>query len=441
MTETVTECLWDRRYLLRREIARGGMCVVHAAEHAFTGRLVAIKMPSSDHYDRESILRRVQREARALELCRHPNVVEILDAGITPGESTYIVMEMLEGRTLEGLLAARHTLSIEETVSIGRQLCDALHHLSRHGIVHRDIKANNLIISRDTAGIETLKLIDFGIARIDRDPAGSQAQRITKMDEILGTPEYMAPEQMMMRPVDHRADIYGAAATLFECLTGTVPYPGQFGDILMRIHTEPVPSIRAMRPEVPAALAAVVERGLAREPEERFPDAFSFGLALVRASGCGLQPTALLGAPPAAPVNVASAYRLDASPSTTAVSQQRRRKFDRLPYVTPIRMAHGELVTYGRTEDISEGGLLALAVRPFPIGETIEVNFASPVTGTPQRLAAVVRWVRESSKAKQAIGLEFEWVDETLRAEIDAYARICRAPGLQGEVSRSDTSA
>lgn len=426
MTESVTECLWDRRYLLRREIARGGMCTVHAAEHAFTGRQVAIKTPSHGHHDRESIMRRIRREARALELCRHPNVVEILDAGLTPGESTYIVMEMLEGRTLEGILAARQTLGIEDTVSIGRQLCDALHCLSRHGIVHRDVKASNLVISRDAAGTEALKLIDFGIALMERDPSGSPVEKITKMDELLGTPEYMAPEQMMMRALDQRTDVYGAAATLFECLTGTVPYPGQFGDILMRMHTEPVPSIRAVRPEVPAELAAVIERGLARDPEDRYPDAFSFGMALVRATGAGLQPTALLGAGPGTPVDVASAIRQTSRPATTAVSQQRRRKFDRVPYVTPIRMVCGDLITYGRTEDISEGGVLALALRAYPIGERVDLDFAAPMTGSTRSFGAVVRWVRESSKAKYAIGLEFEFVDDSLRAEIAAWARSGR---------------
>lgn len=425
MTENATDCLWDGRYLLRREIARGGMCTVHAAEHAFTGRAVAIKIPATDHFDRHSIMLRMQREARALELCRHPNVVEIVDAGVTPGGSAYVVMEMLEGRTVEGILAARRMLGIDDTVAIGRQLCDALQGLSRQGVVHRDVKTNNLVISRDATGVETVKLIDFGIARVDLDPGRNPGPKVTKVDELIGTPEYMAPEQMMMRPVDHRADIYSAAVTLFECLTGTVPYPGEFGDVLLRIHTEPVPSIRAIRPEVPPELAAVVERGLARDPAERFPDALTFGLALVRAAGVGLAPTALLGPPPATPIDVATALR-SATARATTVPSQRRRKFERSPYVTPIRLTSGDIITYGRTEDISEGGLLALTVRAYPVGEKVRVDFASPVSGRSRSLDTVVRWVRESTKAKFAIGLEFESVDEGLLSEISSYVQTER---------------
>lgn len=423
MSEKETECLWDGRYFIRREIARGGMCRVHAAEHAFTGRMVAIKAPAPDHYDRDAIMLRIRREAQTLELCRHPNVVEILDAGVTPGCSAYIVMEMLEGRTVEGILAARRTLSVADTVSIGRQLCDALARISRHGIVHRDVKSNNLIVTKDGSGAETLKLIDFGIAHISQDCVLPALPKLTKLDELLGTPEYMAPEQMLLRPVDHRADIYGAAATLFECLTGSVPYPGQFGEILMRLHTEPVPSIRRMRPDISPQLAAVIEKGLAREPEDRYPDALSFGVALVEAAGVGLQPTNLLGLPRPAPSDVASLRRTDPPEPPPPPTGLSRRRFARIPFVSPVRLTCGSQMTFGRTEDISEGGLLVLAVRPYPLDESILLDFSAPISGRPVSLVSRVRWVREAAKERFAIGLEFEAVDEVLLAEVAALAQ------------------
>ena len=157
----------DTRYELRRLIARGGMGLVFEAHHRFTRRAVALKLLPDEVRGQKEMRGRLLREAHALTAVRHPHIVEVLDAGVCAEHGPYVVMEMLDGRTLDGILAARRRLSIEDVVQVGRQVCDAVAHANSRGVVHRDLKPSNFFVARNEIGEETVKLIDLGVAALD----------------------------------------------------------------------------------------------------------------------------------------------------------------------------------------------------------------------------------------------------------------------------------
>src|ERR1019366_2577026 len=264
----------------------------------------------------------------------------------------YVVLEMLEGRTLDGILAARRRLSIADTVQVARQLCDAVAHANARGVVHRDVKPSNVFIARNEIGEETVKLIDLGVAAVSEDKLEENDRKITKAHEVVGTPEYMAPEQLWGRAVDARTDVYAIAMSLFECLTGEVPYVGSYPDVLAQVSnaTGP-PSVRDARADVPPALAVVIETALEKEPSSRFQTAAELGRALVAASGLVPGRSALLyayseEAPDSAdeegPARAIKLVRSEARrvgddrPSAPGPPSSRRRLFVRAPYVTPV---------------------------------------------------------------------------------------------------------
>src|ERR1700722_7703025 len=187
----------DGRYQLLRDLGRGAAGAVHEARHLFTGRLVAVKVlvPQVRREEHEEMRERLRREAQMLASIRHPGVVEVLDGSLTDGGVAYIVLEMLEGRTLEGLLTARRTLSLADTVGVGLQLCDALQAVHRAGVVHRDVKPGNVIVLHDAVG-ERIKLLDFGIAKLQDEGLDD---KLTAAGFVLGTPAYMAPARLLGR--------------------------------------------------------------------------------------------------------------------------------------------------------------------------------------------------------------------------------------------------
>jgi len=431
----------DRRYRLKREIARGGAGAVFEAEHLFTARSVAIKLLIAEQAGMTESRQRLLLEARALTAARHPGIVLGLDAGETEDGTPYLVMELLEGRTLEGILAVRRKVGVADAVYLGMQLCDALAAAHEHGILHRDIKPSNVFISRNDSGREVAKIFDFGIARVDQ-----LQTKLTQQGAVLGTPEYMAPEQLLARDdVDGRCDIYALGVTLYESLTSVVPFEGNFGEVLLKVSTEPMPSLIKRCPELPRELELVLEKALARDPNDRFGSARLFAEALSQVPTGEAQPTSLLGirapVPPPLPVRgvvrgaVAPAPakvppRPDPSPqgavpaipgasSTSSAGMPAvppplpvapsRRRFARAPYVTPARIlrANGSTLD-GRSEDISVGGLLVLAPQAFEHEERVKVRFALPITGKLLEVPAIARWVKLARGSGGAVGLEFQ---------------------------------
>lgn len=421
----------DGRYELVRLIARGGMGLVFEAVHSFTGRTVALKLLAEGPAARDAMLERVRREARALAALRHPNVVELFDAGENERSGPFLVMELVEGRPLDGILAARRKLAPFDAALVGRQVADALAFAHRRGVLHRDVKPTNVFVARDALGRERVKVIDFGIAWTQ---AALASPRLTQESELLGTPVYMAPEQLMGAGVDARSDVYGLGATLYECLTGAPPYAGTYPEVLVQVgRGERAKPVRALAPEVPEALAAAVERALAHRPEDRFPDAGVFASTLGVILGLEPDADAVVDSDPAArrggfvrldllgpKVSAAPAAVVAAPRPLPSPSAAQRRRHVRAPYVTEalVLRADGTPIE-GRTEDVSEGGVLVATTETCALGERVRVRFALP--GSTQMLAldGVVRWARQA-RAKVLLGIELVEVTDEARAALAA---------------------
>jgi serine/threonine protein kinase len=413
------------------------MGCVFEAEHRFTRRTVAIKLLSAQSMHRESHRSRLVREAHALASVRHPGFVEVLDAGMSDELGPYVVLEMLEGRSLDGILASRQRLSIPTAVQIGRRICEALAFAHARGVVHRDIKPTNIFIARSDTGQETVKLLDLGIAQMDAAAAEFPGVKITHADELLGTPEYMAPEQIFGQAVDRRCDVYSTAITIFECLTGAVPYVGSYPQVLLQVGTASAPpSVREACPHVSPALAAVLERALAKEPEDRYATAGDFGRALAQAFPMEDQPLALISdasvaaresihvtvSIPAEPISgVTRTVHPAAAPAVPPPLPARQRSHARAPYVTPaVVFDSNGAVLDARSEDISVGGILVTAARDLRLGEKLRIRFALPGTGAAAILQGVVRWTRPA-RGRTAMGIEFTDASPAIQFAIQSF--------------------
>jgi serine/threonine protein kinase len=408
------------RYELRRELGRGAGGLVFEAIHQLTQRVVALKILSPD-IPRSQIREqstRLLREARALAAIRHSGVVEVLDAGLLEDGSPFIVLEKLDGRTLESFLTTRGKISREDAVAVGLQLAEALDTLHHAGIVHRDLKPGNVFIVRDRDAIERVKLLDFGIAQV----ASAGEDKLTGLGALIGTPAYMAPEQLLALDVDHRADVYALGVTVFECMTGHLPYEGNYQSVLLQVCSEDtrVPKVTDFAPEIGPDLARVVHRAITRKITDRTPTALDFGRELYEALPSARSRTFLLGPPPMPRFGP----RMQPGPATA-----QRRRSPRAPYVTPVQLlSESAAVIEGRSEDISEGGVLVLCHDPVTQGEIATVRLALPIGGKMVSCKAHVRWIRAARpnepEGPRAIGLEFIDAPEPMRASIASYVLL-----------------
>ncbi|HTB75352.1 MAG TPA: serine/threonine-protein kinase [Polyangiaceae bacterium] len=439
MTEALVGETVDTRYELRRLIAHGGMGLVFEAAHRFTRRIVALKLLPDDLRAQKEARGRLLREAHALTAVRHPGFVEVLDAGVCAANGPYVVLEMLEGRTLDGILAARRRLSIADAVQIGRQVCDALAHAHARGVVHRDLKPSNIFVARNEIGDEMVKLIDLGVAAVAQEQLADRDRKLTAAHEVLGTPEYMAPEQLWGRAIDARTDVYALGMTLYECLTGEVPYTGSYPDVLVQVsNASAPPSVRERRADVPPALAVVIENALEKDAAARFQSVMELSRALVAASGLPAAASALLSVSDddgpdseredqtepeiklvkkkkAPPKGAAPDDRPSAPGSGPVSGPSQKRHFVRAPYVTPVSLVLPDGASVeARSEEISEEGMLVVSPMHFPLGAPLAVRFASPLTGEMIAIDASVRWTRDG-RGKSAVGLEFVTVPPVLR--------------------------
>ncbi|MGB5812891.1 MAG: serine/threonine-protein kinase, partial [Polyangiales bacterium] len=253
------------KYRLGREVGVGGVATVYQATHIWTEREVAVKVLDSTlpHFDqlREGFL----QEARATVQLDHPNVVDILDMGQDDPETVFLVMELIEGFTLRELLTAQGPLSSEDTGAVLRPLMDALEKAHELGIVHRDFKPENIMLSADSNGRLVPKLLDFGVAAILRD-FGSRGPSGTH-DLIVGTPEYMAPEQVSndRAHIGPQTDVWGVGVVWYECLTGRCPFGGETSEeILHAVWNDPIDFAG-----LPEAFVPVLKDALIRHPELR----------------------------------------------------------------------------------------------------------------------------------------------------------------------------
>jgi eukaryotic-like serine/threonine-protein kinase len=439
----------DTRYEVRRLVARGGIGLVYEAQHRITRRLVAIKTLQDDIRASKEARARLRREALALTVVRHPGFVEVLDAGVCGDHGPYLVMEMLDGRSLDGILAARHHLPVADAVQVGLQLCDALAHAHAQGVLHRDLKPANFFIARGERGGEVVKVLDLGVAAVGSDQLEGRDLEITGQGGLVGTLEYMAPEQLFGGPQDTRTDIYGIGMSLFECLTGEVPYSGTYAQVVAGVSkAATAPRVRQRRPEVSSALSAVVERALAKEPADRFPSASDVARALVAAAGLTPGPSCLLppfGFTPGVgegaraeraielvrkkPFVAAAVARAGAGSARDKTATQERQVI-RVPYVTPVVLVADGQEIEARCEEISESGMLVVSSSVLEERASLEVRFATPVAGEMTHLRADVRWVT-SGRGRCAIGLEFAEASEPVRRILAQYSQQFTGDGVR----------
>jgi serine/threonine-protein kinase len=266
------------KYRLVRFLAGGGMGVVYEAQHAVVRRRFAVKFLRRDFSERREILLRFQREAEAAGALESENVTAAVDFGIADDGSPYIVMEFLVGESLEALLAREKRLAVTRAADLVSQACRGIAAAHAAGIVHRDLKPHNLYVCRRQDGTDLVKVLDFGIAKLEAFDDGLA----TRTGLVLGTPAYMSPEQARGdKTVDARADVYGLGAILYQLLSGEKPHPGaSHNAILHHIATQPPVPLRAEQLALPAALVAVIDRSLASDLEARFPSAEALAEAL-----------------------------------------------------------------------------------------------------------------------------------------------------------------
>jgi beta-lactam-binding protein with PASTA domain/predicted Ser/Thr protein kinase len=262
VSDTLIGTLFDGRYQVLRKLGAGGMANVYLAEDQELGRRVAIKILNDRHAGDEQFVERFRREAKNAAALSHPNIVSIYDRGEAEG-TYYIAMEYLDGRSLKELIVQRGPAPITVAVEYARQILSALRFAHRHGIVHRDIKPHNVLV--DAEG--RVKVTDFGIAR-----AG--ASQMTEAGSIVGTAQYLSPEQARGSDVDQRSDLYSLGIVLYELLTGSLPFNGDTPVEIAMKHLSTVPEVPSVRrPEIPRDLDLIVMRALAKDPDDRYQSA------------------------------------------------------------------------------------------------------------------------------------------------------------------------
>ncbi|MCW5745586.1 MAG: serine/threonine protein kinase [Alphaproteobacteria bacterium] len=322
------------RYIVESTIGRGAMGVIYRAHDPLIDRAVALKLVRADLLEgdeRNDYIERFQREAQAAARCAHANIVAIYDYALHEN-NPFLTMEYVNGKSLAQVVERGRGLSIDLAVRIAHQMLDALACAHGHGVVHRDIKPGNVLIGGDGR----VKVTDFGISRV----GGSS---LTQTGALIGTPNYMSPEQCRGESVDTRSDLFSTGAVFYELLTGELPFPGQnFHEIAYQLlYGAPVPLAQRLQ-SVPPSLAAFMDTALARDPARRFETAAKMSIALVEATR-GIGPEQAFEAPTAI---------LQMTTESTA------------PYVAEIerRLAHyvGPIASYlvrsasGRTTSLEE---------------------------------------------------------------------------------------
>jgi len=285
-----------RNYVIREHLGGGGMASVYRGEHVTLGRPVAIKVLSRALTTKLSVVVRFLQEARASSKVRHENVVEVTDFGETEHGRPFMVMEYLEGESLAHTLRREGPLPWERARPMLVQLLAALQAAHEHGVIHRDMKPENVFRISRMGSDDFLKVFDFGIAKVLLGDDGSPAKPLTIEGQILGTPAYMSPEQCLGDPVDARTDLYAVGVIAYEMLTGRAPFEGKETSKLLydQVYSAVPPMSQVAPPgvKIDRRVEALVLRVLAKDREERFTTAQEFAEALLAGdtSSSGLLP-------------------------------------------------------------------------------------------------------------------------------------------------------
>ncbi|MGH7598764.1 MAG: SUMF1/EgtB/PvdO family nonheme iron enzyme [bacterium] len=255
----------DKKYRLEGKLGEGGMGSVFRARRLFIDDFVAIKFVRPEVLVNPEFRRRFYQEARVAARIKHPNVVTVYDFGETPDGLVYLVMEFLEGMSLGELLKTNGPLDLEHTIAIGLQICEALYCMHENNVIHRDLKPDNIMLIQDGKGVEVVKVVDFGVAKLLESNA-----RLTRYQARIGSPVYCSPEQYLGETVDHRTDLYGLGIVFYECLAGRVPFDAMNETELRAAILHKMPSrLDENISGVSGHMAELVQWLLAKSPDNR----------------------------------------------------------------------------------------------------------------------------------------------------------------------------
>lgn len=400
------------RYLIERELGEGGMGRVYLGRHVRLPQQVAVKVMRPDLLTDPAAVARFTREAANASRIEHERVARVYDFGQTADSRVYLAMEFVRGRTLRSLLADEGPLTLGRTVALVRQVADGLDEAHRLGIVHRDLKPDNIMVGSGPAGEDRCKIVDFGIAKAIAGAHGGGDGRLTRTGYVVGTPEYMSPEQLLAMDADHRVDVYALALVAYQCLTGSLPFDTATPDrgLSQRLLGQVRP-LRELAADIPwpPALEAALLAGLAVDAEQRTASCGAFSREIAAATTeeqgrftlLGRAPVARHG--PAAEPSVAQPPGLtegSADPLPLPAAPERQPLYTRTPPPTPTsaslvrqQMRRRQLQQVGRQVlGWAARLLLLLAVASW---------FTRPAGMAPQELATLalthpVTWARQT---------------------------------------------
>jgi serine/threonine protein kinase len=397
----------DSRYEVLRPIGRGSRREVVEARHLQTGRAVVVKLLRRDEKSRGEGVKEIGREARALGAVDHPGVATIFDAGICKVNGPFLVLEKLDGRSLEGLLAARGALDVDSALAIFRRLALALAEVHRRGYVHRDLKPGNVFIASSRIGGEVVKLLDFAhVADI-----GATSHQPLALVADGGVEDQRAPEQLENPLVaDPRSDLFSLGVIVAMCLGVEREQLGSTWRERQRGH-----ALLGHRSDIPDAVLELLDELLSVAPSARPHSAES---VVARLDGLGERPIRILRY--ALWADAETGGRPTTAPPPAPEHARRRRL--RAPYITPVRILGDDDQIDGRTEDISSTGLLVVALGAVELKGVRTVRFALPTTGRVVAVKVEPKWSRQRS-GRTAIGLEFIDIDPVAAEAIESYAR------------------
>jgi len=258
--------MFAERYEIKKTLGAGGMSTVYLANHVLMNKLMAVKL-LHDHLATDmSAVQRFQREAQTVTLLSHPNILAVHDFGLSPDGLAYLVMDYLDGASLQEYIALKTKVQWQKACQFFLQVCSGLQHAHIKGVVHRDLKPGNIMLTRDENKAYMLKIVDFGLAKICGDDS---AQRLTQTGEIFGSPLYMSPEQCQGATLDHRSDIYALGIIMYETLTGEPPFRGK--NIVETFHKQIIEPPAPLSAElgVPEKLASIIYKCLAKDADDR----------------------------------------------------------------------------------------------------------------------------------------------------------------------------
>jgi serine/threonine protein kinase len=274
------------RYQLESMIGEGGMASIWRARDLTLARSIAVKLLfARDERDRDALVERFLREARIAASVQHRNVIQIVDFGTTEDNAPFMVMELLEGEPLSGRIYRERRLPVLDVVQIACLTLRGLSAVHAAGIIHRDLKPDNIYLKRENDAIYP-KILDFGISRSVEPQSGRRSALTTREGMIIGTPEYMSPEQARgVKDIDPRTDLYSMGVIVYEALSGRLPfYSENVGDLIIQIVTGSAPTLHELNPRIPVEISDVVDKAMARNREDRFANAADMQAALLRAA-------------------------------------------------------------------------------------------------------------------------------------------------------------